>query len=121
MNYYFKITNIYEKMLEIDKNLEISFKDGLLLFEISTPSMFKILAQKLLFSKYKNKYITNKYYELTEESLKEYCLYLKIRIFVNNCSEHNLKDNFLDNVEPLIENLISVNKNIDDLLSFIKL
>lgn len=121
MNYYFKITNIYEKMLEIDKNLEISFKDGLLLFEISTPSMFKILAQKLLFSKYKNKYITNKYYELTEESLKEYCLYLKIRIFVNNCSEHNLKDNFLDNVEPLIENLISVNKNIDDLLSFYKI
>jgi hypothetical protein len=109
--YYPVIFRIYEKMLSIDKNIEMSYEDGFVLLEVPESSIFNILSKKIMFNTKKNysKYITNKEYKMDEDVLESYIVYLKSRLFVG------------DNIESLIKYLITDYENIDDLLGYYKI
>ncbi|WUR02559.1 heat-repeat protein [Vairimorpha necatrix] len=125
--FYPQIFKIYEKILMIDKNLEMSFEDGFLLLEVPESSVFRILSHKIVQNasfidkksniikkNIKNKYITNKEFEMDKEVLKDYVLYLKARQMVG------------DNIEPLVKFLLSDYSNsnasiVNDIVGYYKL
>ena len=128
--YYPSIFRIYKKMISFDRNIEMSYEEGLLLLEVPDSSVFWILSHKIIniasfeseneksynfVSKpVPSKYLTDKEYKLDDSNILEYLTYLKTRLLVGN------------NIDSLIKFVINdyYNSNttfINDLLGYYKL